>query len=329
MSFIQAIVVLVIIISLNLLVIRIATAALVLTGMSREMARFQARSAFCTVGFTTSEAESVVSHPVRRRIIMILMLAGNVGFTSTIVTASFSFHGEGTFGMAGRVLILAGMVTGFWALSMSRMVDNLMFRVTSWMLSKFTTLESLDYTTLLGFGEGYCVMEIPVDPEDWLVGKTLGALHLTDAGVVVLGIRRKTGEFVGSPGAGVYVRNGDTLVVYGTRPDIAVLDAARSDPAAQPEAAKAAANAPASAAAPASPPSPELLEIPVECPVGQTERTLESMRLGALNLVARGVLRAGGGRMLPPSPGMPLYPGDRVVCARADADAASRREERP
>lgn len=326
MSFIQAIVVLVIIISLNLLVIRIATAALVLTGMSREMARFQARSAFCTVGFTTSEAESVVSHPVRRRIIMILMLAGNVGFTSTIVTASFSFHGEGTFGMAGRVLILAGMVTGFWALSMSRWVDNLMFRVTSWMLSKFTTLEAHDYTTLLGFGEGYCVMEIPVDPEDWLVGKNLGTLHLTDAGVVVLGIRRKTGEFVGSPGAGVYVRNGDTLVVYGTRPDIAALDAARSDPDARPEAAKAAANASASAAAPASPPSPELLEIPVECPAGQTERTLESMRLGALNLVARGVLRAGGGRMLPPSSGMPLYPGDRVVCARADA--ASRREER-
>ncbi len=323
MSFIQAIVVLVIIISLNLLVIRIATAALVLTGMSREMARFQARSAFCTVGFTTSEAESVVSHPVRRRIIMILMLAGNVGFTSTIVTASFSFHGEGTFGMAGRVLILAGMVTGFWALSMSRWVDNLMFRVTSWMLSKFTTLEAHDYTTLLGFGEGYCVTEMPVDPGDWLVGKNLGTLHLTDAGVVVLGIRRKTGEFVGSPGAGVYVRNGDTLVVYGTRPDIAALDAARSDPAARPEAAKAAENAPAGAAA-ASP--PELLEIPVECPAGQTERTLESMRLEALNLAARRVLRAGGGRMLPPSSGMPLYPGDRVVCARTDA--VSRREER-
>ncbi len=323
MSFIQAIVVLVIIISLNLLVIRIATAALVLTGMSREMARFQARSAFCTVGFTTSEAESVVSHPVRRRIIMILMLAGNVGFTSTIVTASFSFHGEGTFGMAGRVLILAGMVTGFWALSMSRMVDNLMFRVTSWMLSKFTTLEAHDYTTLLGFGEGYCVTEMPVDPGDWLVGKNLGTLHLTDAGVVVLGIRRKTGEFVGSPGAGVYVRNGDTLVVYGTRPDIAALDAARSDPAARPEAAKSTENAPTGAAAPSP---PELLEIPVECPAGQTERTLESMRLEALNLVARGVLRAGGGRMTPPSPGMPLYPGDRVVCARADA--ASRREER-
>ena len=37
----------------------------VATGTSSELARFQARSAFTGVGFTTSEAESVVLHPVR------------------------------------------------------------------------------------------------------------------------------------------------------------------------------------------------------------------------------------------------------------------------
>ena len=85
MSFVQAIVVIILILFLTLLVNRIATVALTFTGMSREMARFQSRSAFCTVGFTTSEAETVVTHPVRRRIIMILMLWGNIGFVSLIV----------------------------------------------------------------------------------------------------------------------------------------------------------------------------------------------------------------------------------------------------
>jgi Trk K+ transport system NAD-binding subunit len=40
----------------SLLVARVGTVALTLTGMSREAARFQARSAFFGVGFTTGEA---------------------------------------------------------------------------------------------------------------------------------------------------------------------------------------------------------------------------------------------------------------------------------
>ena len=63
----------------SLLVARVGTVALTLTGMSREAARFQARSAFFGVGFTTGEAEAVVGHPVRRRIIMWLILLGNAG----------------------------------------------------------------------------------------------------------------------------------------------------------------------------------------------------------------------------------------------------------
>ena len=60
-----AVVSLLLIITLSLLMTRIASVALVHTGLSREVARFQARSAFSGVGFTTSEAESVVAHPVR------------------------------------------------------------------------------------------------------------------------------------------------------------------------------------------------------------------------------------------------------------------------
>ncbi|MDZ4851234.1 MAG: hypothetical protein SGI77_18250 [Pirellulaceae bacterium] len=43
-------------------------------------------SAFFGVGFTTREAELVVNHPVRRRIIRDLILAGNIGLTSSLAT---------------------------------------------------------------------------------------------------------------------------------------------------------------------------------------------------------------------------------------------------
>ena len=75
---------------LSLLVTRVAAMALMLTGLSREMARFQARSAFSGCGFTTEEAESVVNHPVRRRIVMMLMLIGNLGIATVAATVMVS-----------------------------------------------------------------------------------------------------------------------------------------------------------------------------------------------------------------------------------------------
>jgi len=69
-----AIISLLIVVALSLLITRVATVALTLTGMSREAARFQARSAFSGVGFTTRESEQVMQHPVRRRIILLLIL---------------------------------------------------------------------------------------------------------------------------------------------------------------------------------------------------------------------------------------------------------------
>ena len=85
-----------VVISLSLLVIRIASVALVHTGLSREAARFQAHSAFTGVGFTTSESEKIVSHPVRRRIVMTLMLFGNVGIVTAMSALLLTFlQGEG------------------------------------------------------------------------------------------------------------------------------------------------------------------------------------------------------------------------------------------
>ena len=66
-----------------LVITRVATVALTLTGLPKQSARFQARSAFTGTGFTTGEAESVLGHPVRRRIIMLLMLLGNLGLVTS------------------------------------------------------------------------------------------------------------------------------------------------------------------------------------------------------------------------------------------------------
>ena len=76
-----AIVSLIVIAMVSLLAVRAGTTALMMTGLSWDTASFQSYSAFFGVGFTTREAEMVVNHPVRRRIIRDLILAGNIGVT--------------------------------------------------------------------------------------------------------------------------------------------------------------------------------------------------------------------------------------------------------
>ncbi len=230
----SAIVGLLLAVFLTLLVNRIATAALMFTGLSHEMARFQARSALCTVGYTTSESEDIVNHPVRRRIIGTLMLMGNMGFVTMIATSLASVQGlgisEGEFATQTRILVLVSGLAGLWAFAMSPWVEKRLFGIISWTLSRWTDLEVHDYRYILQLGEGYNVTELKLNAEDWLVGKRLSDLRLGDVGVNVLGIHRADGEFVGSPIGSTYLRKNDKVIVYGGRESIAALDEAKGRP---------------------------------------------------------------------------------------------------
>ena len=102
-----AVVSLMVVLSFSLLVTRVATVALVHTGLSREAARFQARSAFTGVGYTTRESETIVDHPVRRRIVMWLMLIGNIGIVTAISSLLLSvFEMERSGGVPPELIAL-------------------------------------------------------------------------------------------------------------------------------------------------------------------------------------------------------------------------------
>ena len=74
---------LLVVVCLALVITRVAMVALRATGLSHDVARFQARSALSGGGFTTNEAEAVVNHPVRRQTVLSLMLLSSAG----VVTA--------------------------------------------------------------------------------------------------------------------------------------------------------------------------------------------------------------------------------------------------
>src|SRR5436305_10239273 len=133
---------------LSMLITRVATVALSLTGMSRESARFQARSALTGVGFTTSEAEDVVSHPVRRRIVGGLMLFGSAGLVTAVGSLILSFGGLHNEQRMTRAIVLAIGLAVPSALSKSAWAHRRLSRATGRVVES-PGLHARDYRRLL------------------------------------------------------------------------------------------------------------------------------------------------------------------------------------
>ncbi len=215
--------------TMSLVVTRVGAISLMLTGLSRESARFQARSAFTGVGFTTQESESMVNHPVRRRIIMLLMLLGNVGIAAVVATMMVSFTQTSASQHWGlNAFVLASGVFLLWLTARSRWIERRMNQFISYALRNWAKLDVKDYVAVLQLQDGYAITEMKVDPQDWLADKTLIELKLPDEGVLVLGVQRPEGVYVGAPTATTEIDAGDTLVLYGPIRRIEELDQRRS-----------------------------------------------------------------------------------------------------
>ena len=215
---------LLLIVALSLLITRVATVILVATGMSKPSARFQARSAFTGAGFTTSESERVVDHPLRRKVIMTLMLLGNAGIVASAGSLILGFRG-GALGREWQQVLELGV--GLLALifvSRSRWVDRRLTELIGRFLHDHTDLSGRDLGGLLQLAGDYAIHEWAVSDGDWAAGRTLAELGLRDEGVAVLGITRTDGSYVGAPTGATVVRAGDVLVTYGRSEQLNELD---------------------------------------------------------------------------------------------------------
>lgn len=220
-----ALITLILVLFASLIVVRVAAVALTLTGMSREAAQFQARSAWTATGFTTEESEQVVAHPLRRRIITWLMVARSVGVVTAATTLALSFinveaNSEGWL----RVGLLTLGLLALWLFARSSWVEQRMSKVITWALKRYGDFGGRDYGAMLHLAGEYAVIELKVRPEGWLANKSLSELDLPDEGVLVLGISRPDGDYIGAPKGETCIEPGDTVLLYGRAPVLDSID---------------------------------------------------------------------------------------------------------
>ncbi len=218
-----AIISLLIIAGVSLIIVRVGSTALMMTGLSWDIANFQAYSAFFGVGFTTSEAEMAVSTPQRRRIIKHLILTGNLGLTAGLGSVVVAFvKADGLRAELGVLLWIVGglAVVGLGASTppMRRTIDRLI-RLS---LRRSGVLHAADFGLLLRLQAGFTISEVSMPAGSHLVGRTLAETKLGSQGVVVLGITRRDASgnehYLGTPNGSTGILSGDVLTIYG-KPD--------------------------------------------------------------------------------------------------------------
>lgn len=200
------------VLALLILVVEVSTTMLVLTGLDRDTARFQAVSVLTQSGYTTSESELVVRHPVRRKIAMFLMISGSIAL-AVIISILVRVLGGGLSGT--RLFYLLLILFTVYLFFRSGKVAGFLGRYLEKQLIRQPYLQKRTVEELLKLDEHFSIAEVHLsNPQAPWVGKHLADIRLRDKGIMVLSIRRGT-DVIRAPRGTDTLRLGDILLVYG------------------------------------------------------------------------------------------------------------------
>jgi hypothetical protein len=205
-----------VIITLSALVTKVAAIALMHTGLSTEIAKFQARSAYTGSGYTSQESEKLMNHSVRRKIVYMLMLIGNAGIITTLSSLMLTFLlPNNRSSLVYSLIFIVVALSALWFAIKSKVVDRWLSKMIDRALKKYTNIDVKDYAAILHLSGEYQISELRVRKTSWLAGKTLLELDLKSEGINVLGIQQKEGEYIGAPGGDDVINAGDVITMYG------------------------------------------------------------------------------------------------------------------
>ena len=200
-----------VLLSVSIFVVRIASVAMRLTGLDDASARFQALSAFTGTGFTTNESEMIVNYPVRRRIVSVVMIIGNmglVGVLATIVASVVQTDGDVSAVMQQLVWLAAGIAL-LWFVMLNKTADRIICATLSKFLMATTQIGRRKYHRVLQIGDGLSVCEHPLEA-------TIDSEALASMGLTLMAVRNHDGKIrTTTQGEPIHPDDGGWLIAYG------------------------------------------------------------------------------------------------------------------
>jgi hypothetical protein len=199
----------------SLLIVWAGGIALTMTGMDEKKARFQALSAFTRTGFTTKEAELVTRNPRRRTIVTWLMILGNAGIITVIVTATSSLASTSSGpGIAIGIALLIAIIVLIYLVAKHTPLVKIWGRFVEKRLINSDFFEEGVSEDLLHLSEGYGLVKIFVTEGLPLIGRNLFEANTPENDFWVVGIERGK-DWISLPRSREKIEEKDRLIVYG------------------------------------------------------------------------------------------------------------------
>jgi hypothetical protein len=218
------------VIAVSFIVVRIGAIAFQLTGLDWSVAKFQALSCFSSTGFTTSEAELIVTNRQRRRIASILIVLGHAGLVTMIATLANSLRTQRAIEekltkpwlpAVPSILVpwinLVVIVVALYLLYKLSTNSKVAKKVTNFLRAKLIKrelIEHISFEELMLATGGYGVARITVTTGSPVINKTLYEAALRSQDITVLAITRD-GKTTANPTADAQILLNDELLCFG------------------------------------------------------------------------------------------------------------------
>jgi len=220
----------IIVIVVSFIIVRIGAIAFQLTGLEWSVAKFQALSCFSSTGFTTSEAELIVTNSQRRRIASILIILGHAGLVTMIATLANSLRTQKVIEAKltksflpsippvlvpyMNVVIIGVVLYVLYRVSTS---SSFVKKLTNFLRRKLIRrelIQRVSFEELMLATGGYGVARIAVCSGSPVLNKTLLESALRSQDINILAITRE-GKTIANPAAATELLLNDELLCFG------------------------------------------------------------------------------------------------------------------
>ncbi|WP_308284170.1 TrkA C-terminal domain-containing protein [Priestia megaterium] len=194
-------------------IIEINTILFSVTGIKRQVARFQVISLMTGTGFTTGESEVILGHPFRRRLGIFLILFGAFSFAVIISSLSNILSNDV---LTPKVLYIeAGLIFLFFLLKLPFFQKVLSDKFKEKSEETFE-IDELPVSQILLTDEADCLLEIKIDEKSSYIRKSVNECIHKEEDILVLFLMR--GELrIRNKLNDCKIQAGDRLLVYGNK----------------------------------------------------------------------------------------------------------------
>lgn len=199
---------------LSMIIIRIGTIALRLTGMKWENAVFQSVSAFTGCGFTTSMSENALNDPKRRKIVSWLIILGNAGLITVVVTLIQSVQTKFNHNLVHDFMVFLPVIICLGFLFGALFITNPVFR----MVEKYFKIPGAETVLIIekfmNPQNGHGLARVQVLTTNAICEKTIRELNPASNEFSILAIERDE-LFIPIPSETEKIKPDDILICYG------------------------------------------------------------------------------------------------------------------